>query len=175
MPKLGTTPNTWNGEPWNEDTYTDLRIAIEDKSTTMLQALNLDISVAETSQPFRIAAIDQLTDTANIEFPKPDMDIVAPLPGADGQLHNFPFSFSNAKRWGSIPVKHIAVYIPHVFYHQKVRLILAAVHDIRGDTSLPDKIRITGRYETVVDDAPYHGEIDKLILLGMGKENSCEE
>lgn len=62
---------TWDGKPWNEDLYADVRLSIENVFEYPVQDIDLDINVADGNQKAQIGAIGQLTDEVVWNFVDP--------------------------------------------------------------------------------------------------------
>ena len=78
MPERSQVTNTWNGKPWDENDYADVRLTITSTADLALQDVDLDISVAKEDPKTGIAGIAQLTNISGVEFHKPPL-----IPGAN--------------------------------------------------------------------------------------------
>ena len=148
---------TWDGKPWDEAHYADVRLSIENTSDFPLQNLDLNISAADGKDHARIAGIGQLTDVKGVDFHPPRTpDLSVGLRGTDGKVYHFPFT----DMLGWIPAIKFRVFCPRLLPRQTLRLIIAV---IGGPTRPPKQLQLTGTYETAPSEGSTRGQINETV------------
>ena len=71
MPERKKLTETWDGKPWDEDHYEDVRLSIDNNLALPLEQLDLSVSVTEGDKDMRIAAIGELNGVNGVQFRVP--------------------------------------------------------------------------------------------------------
>lgn len=164
LPERSKVTNTWDGKPWDEHDYADVRLTITNGLDLALQNVDLDINVA-TEEPTGIAGIGQLTNINGIEFRKPALNIREPTlqlqDKSDGKWYNLPLSpFFDEHRI----VPDYRIFCPRLAQRDIIRLILATIHlEQRGKP--PKKLRITGSYVTESGQGRTTGQVNEVVIV----------
>ncbi len=169
MPERKSASNTWDGKPWNDDVYTDVRLTIENKSNYRVE--NVDLTVAtpgEDSDPNRIliGAIDQVTHLPGVEFPKPPpVDMNLRLRGKDNEVYNFPVGSDTIlpTGWGALPRPAVKVFMSKLVEQQKAKLIIGTLSAGAPRKVAPRHLKISGTYDVVESERRERTTISRVI------------
>lgn len=164
LPERSKVTNTWDGKPWDEHDYADVRLTITNGLDLALQNVDLDINVA-TEEPTGIAGIGQLTNINGIEFRKPALNIREPTlqlqDKSDGKWYNLPLSpFFDEHRI----VPDYRIFCPRLAQRDIIRLILATIH-LEQHGKPPKKLRITGSYVTESGQGRTTGQVNEVVIV----------
>ncbi len=165
MPERSQVKNIWNGKPWDEHDYADVRLTITSTVDLALQDVDLDISVAKEDPKTGIAGIAQLTNVSGVEFHKPPFvpEPVLRVQGQDGKSHNLPipgFSFLEEHRI----VPDYRVFCPRLAQRDTIRLILATICLGQPGTP-PSRLRITGSYVTESSAGRTTAQVNEVVVV----------
>jgi hypothetical protein len=159
MPERKTVKNTWDGKPWNDTEYADVRFSIENKADALFQ--NLDLTVGPGDEKgFRIAAIDQLSEVPGVEFPKSQFpDFTLKVMGNDDRPHTLVLPTSKM----ALPTTTVKLYAAKLVQNQSIKVILGITQGKPSGNSAPKELHIKGTYETSVNGTPHQAKLDEIV------------
>lgn len=154
MPERKLVTHTWDGKGWNEEHYSDVRLTIDNSSDYRIENLDLVISMPSTKDNANrslIAAIDQLSHIAGIEFPKPQsQDMTVRLKGQDGNTYNLPLNMDASIPNGWVlPRPFMKLFAPRLLSAEKLKLIMGIVRASGSGKIVPKTLQISGTYDVV--------------------------
>lgn len=136
---------TFDGKPWDEEHYGDLRVLVGNTRDVALLNLDLSIDLSDSDKDIRIVGIGQLSTINGVEFRQSQAPVgslpVIRLRGKDGKTYNLPVD--SMTQGMNMPAKRLRVICPRLEPTEGLKLILATV-DGSPSKVVPKQIRITG-------------------------------
>jgi hypothetical protein len=164
MPERSRVTNTWNGQPWDESDFADVRLKITNNIGLALQDIDLDITFTEDDPEAGIAGIGQLTDISGIEFRKTPLNMPEPafkLRGTDGKSYNLPLNpFMEEHR----VVRDYRMFCPRLAQRDIIRLIIAAIC-LNHPKKPPSRLKITGTYVTESSAGRMTVQVNEVVMV----------
>ena len=164
LPERKRVSMTWDGKPWDEAHYSDVRLTMENTFEFPLQNIDLTISATDGNETSRIAGIGQLSDVNGIEYHPPKSPELPPLSlrGEDGNLYRLPTADVFGSVW--LPATTFRIFCPRLLPGEPLRLIIATVQSNKVKRP-PVRVRITGVYETGPSEGSVRGRIDEVVTV----------
>jgi hypothetical protein len=162
LPERSRVTETYDGKPWNESTFADVRLSVTNHADVPIQNLSLTIDVTYGDEKPGIAAIGQLSEITGVTFPKqqPFPDAAISVVDKSGHHSNIPIGSWLAK----LPIAYAKqdVICPALRAHEELRLILGTTY-WHENNKPPARLKITGSYETTPGTGSVRGTIDQVI------------
>ena len=170
MPERKSVTNTWNGKPWDEDFYSDVRLNLQNGPNYRIENIDLAITVPGNSKdPKRIliAAIDQLTKVPGVEFPKPNpAEATFDIGG-----FKMPVSLQTSappNAWPNLPQQSLKAFIPKLLGGQKLELIIGVKQANQPslpaiEKPIPKYLHVTGTYQVIGKESIPRTLVDELV------------
>src|ERR1700686_753137 len=161
--------STWNGDPWDEKEYTDVRLRI-DNVGAKIRDLDLALKLVgddDSDKSFYvIPAIGQTTDLHGVEFiPPQPQEMTIALKGADNKTYTLPFSTAFGKGWSTLPPRSIRVIVPQLLDGQHLILIIGTSHiSTPTEAKIPSHIEVSGTGDALIDGATRQGILRKELI-----------
>ena len=167
MPERKKLAETWDGKPWDEDHYEDVRLSIDNNLALPLEQLDLSVSVTEGDKDMRIAAIGEVNDVSGVQFRAPQGVPHGQLPplrlhGADGKDYNLPVEDIASKM--HLPAPSYQMFCPRLEPKDTLHLIMG-VSGTTVSKKSPSRLRITGTYHAESISGNVVGRIDEVVAV----------
>lgn len=159
---------TWNGDPWEENKYGDVRLRI-DNAGAKVKELDLALKLVnrdDSPQSFYvITAVGQTTELHGVEFipPQPPEATIA-LRGADNKTYTAPFNLAFGKGWSTLPPRSIRVIVPKLLDGQHLTLIIGTDHNSASESKIPSYIEVSGTGDALIEGNTRQGILKKQLV-----------
>jgi|SRR5665213_1346948 len=151
----------YDGRPWHENEYSDVRLSITNATDFPLQNLDLQVGALANERKFWLVGIAQLSAIKAVEFrtpPVPSMDPIV-LKDVNGKDTLLPFPFPDLLK--TPPFPYYVVFCPRLGPHETIELILATITEgISTSGNPPGQLRITGSSETALSEGGKRVPVD---------------
>ncbi|HEU0046121.1 MAG TPA: hypothetical protein VFQ43_00785 [Nitrososphaera sp.] len=163
LPERQKVSLTWNGKPWDEQQYSDVRLTINNNLDYQIQNSDLAISAMDGEEHLGIAGIGQLSDVSGVEFHPPLTQWPQlRLRGKDGKDYVFDATDMLGNKW--LPAREFRIFCPRLLPNEPLRLIIATVRD-NGNKKPATSLHIKGTYETAQSEGSMRRKLDQTIVI----------
>jgi hypothetical protein len=162
--------STWDGGPWNENGYADVRLRI-DNVGAKIRDLDLSLKLVGESDSgssfYVIPAIGQTTELHGVEFiPPQPQEMTINLRGIDNKLYTAPFPMNFGKGWSTLPPRSIRVIVPQLLDGQHLTLIIGTSHASASNQSkAPKYIEVSGTGDALINGNTRQGIVATELVL----------
>jgi len=162
--------STWNGDPWDENEYADVRLRI-DNTGVKIKDLDLTLKLVgdddlDRSRYFVIPAIGQTTELHGVEFiPTQLGELTTALKGADGKTYTFPLNTDLGKGWSTLPLSSIRVIVSQLLEGQHLSIIIGTSHIPKSESKVPSHIEVSGTGDALIDGNTRQGIVKKELVV----------
>ncbi len=144
---------------WPADEIFDLRIVVDNIVQYPVKSADLTVSASDKDDVFW--GMGQVTDFPGVDFTGPQMpDFPLKIRGKNGKIAELsPRDNVKLTYWGD----HWNVFCPRLPRGQQLRLALAAIH--AGDNEAPQRIKVSGNYEVVLNGSTVLVPVDQTLVV----------
>ena len=160
LPERKTVP-TWDGRPWDESMYADVRLSITNQGDEALQNVDLNLSFDKDTH-LVFTALGQLSDVNGVRLGPPSLPEWHPVP-LEGSDHHIYFLPVPKMPFAS---KTYKVFIPRLESSDALRLIVGVgnVMQVKNTPpTVPSKIYLDGSAEAPANEGSKKFSIHEVV------------